>query len=36
MTVVIALVLVPVLTDYPLQSKHLFISHNHQLMAVSL
>lgn len=35
MTVVIALLLLPLLTDYPLQSKHLFISREHQLYAVS-
>lgn len=35
MTVVIALLLLPLLTDYPLQSKHLFISHDQQLYAVS-
>ncbi|KAK1492159.1 hypothetical protein CCUS01_14121 [Colletotrichum cuscutae] len=33
MTVVIALLLQPLLTDYPLQNKHLFISREHQLYA---
>ncbi|KAL1865061.1 hypothetical protein VTK73DRAFT_5516 [Phialemonium thermophilum] len=33
MTVVIAILLLPLLTDYPLQSKHLFISHDLQLYA---
>ncbi|KAH0420684.1 major facilitator superfamily transporter [Colletotrichum camelliae] len=33
MTVVIALLLLPLLTDYPLQSKHLFISRDQQLYA---
>ncbi|KAL0932862.1 major facilitator superfamily transporter [Colletotrichum truncatum] len=33
MTVVIALLVLPLLTDYPLQSKHLFISQEQQLYA---
>jgi hypothetical protein len=36
MTVVIAILVLPILTDYPLQSKHLFISHELQLIAVSV
>lgn len=35
MTVVIALLMTPLLTDYPLQSKHLFITREQQLIAVS-
>lgn len=35
MTVVIAILLVPILTDYPLQSKHRFISRELQLIGVS-
>lgn len=35
MTVGIALMLLPLLTDYPLQSKHLFLSRKMQLYAVS-
>lgn len=35
MTVVIAILLLPLMTDYPLQSKHLFLSHDIQLLAVS-
>ncbi|KAH8658361.1 major facilitator superfamily domain-containing protein [Xylariales sp. PMI_506] len=31
MTAVIAVLILPLLTDYPLQSKHIFISHKHQL-----
>lgn len=34
MTVGIALMLLPLLTDYPLQSKHLFLSRKMQLYAV--
>jgi MFS family permease len=34
-TVVIAILMIPVLTDYPLQSKHYFISHELQLIGVS-
>ncbi|KAF6803646.1 hypothetical protein CSOJ01_10777 [Colletotrichum sojae] len=33
MTVVIALMLLPLLTDYPLQSKHFFVTREHQLYA---
>lgn len=33
-TVVIAFLMVPVLTDYPLQSKHFLLSREHQLLAV--
>ncbi|KAK8136132.1 hypothetical protein PG984_004072 [Apiospora sp. TS-2023a] len=33
MTVVIAIIVLPVLTDYPLQSKHMFISRELQLYA---
>ncbi|KAF6808785.1 hypothetical protein CPLU01_15618 [Colletotrichum plurivorum] len=32
-TVVIALMLLPLLTDYPLQSKHFFVTREHQLYA---
>jgi MFS family permease len=35
MTVVIAILLLPFLTDYPLQSKHMFIPRDLQLIAVS-
>lgn len=34
MTVGIALMLLPLLPDYPLQSKHLFLSRKMQLYAV--
>lgn len=34
MTVGIALMLLPLLTDYPLQSKHIFLSREMQLYAV--
>lgn len=36
MTVVIAILLLPLLADYPLQSKHRFISRELQLIAVSM
>lgn len=35
MTVGIAIILLPLLTDYPLQSKHLFLTKDMQLYAVS-
>lgn len=35
MTVGIAIILLPLLTDYPLQSKHLFLTRDMQLYAVS-
>lgn len=36
MTVVIALLLLPLMTDYPLQSKHIFLSRDVQLFAVCI
>lgn len=35
MTIGVALLFLPLLPDYPLQSKHLFLTREHQLMAVS-
>lgn len=36
MTVVIAILVLPLMTDYPLQSKHVFLSQDIQLLAVSI
>ena len=36
MTVVIAVLLLPLMTDYPLQSKHIFLPRDLQLLAVSI
>lgn len=35
-TVVIAILVLPLMTDYPLQSKHIFLSRDIQLLAVSI
>lgn len=35
MTALIALMVIPLMPDYPLQSKHMVISREHQALAVN-